>query len=213
MFADKDTGHLDQDVVRAVKAMISALRRRGHEVFSAHELEQWGKATKGLTMAQISKRDISAINSADYVFILPNWNGTYSQGTIFLELAPLSLRLDALRNSLGGVIASHTRNGVKVKPPKGVIYLHHKGAKEDPDFRRIIDGLRGLYPNHFEYLELSKPSELVRIVRERAPPIPKVRRALGRARLHITREVLGRLKLRHHEGATYFTSKPRRKPI
>jgi hypothetical protein len=212
MFADKKTGHIDQNVVRTLKLMITALRRRGHQVFCAHELEQWGKATKGLTMEQISKRDIAAINSADYVFILPNFGGTYSRGTLDLEFVPLSLRLAALRNSHGTKTIQKI-NKVMVKPPKGVIYLHHKGVKEDSDFRRIVDGLRGLHPNHFEYLEFSKPSDLVRIVKERAPRVPLTKRILGRARLNLTREVLGRLKLKHHKGSTYFTSKPRRRPI
>jgi hypothetical protein len=208
MFANKETGDIDPTVVRTVKAMIKVLRRQGHQVFSAHELEQWGKATKGLTIPQIMKRDFAAINAAEYVFILPNWNGEYSMGTAMLEMGPIGARLDALDPKY-----RRTRTGERLIPPKGIIYLHHKGAKEEAYFKYIITKLRAAHPKHFEYLEFEKPSDLVRIVRERAPPISKTRKTLGKLRLAASRAILKGRNVRFPGGAKYFTSKPRRRPI
>jgi hypothetical protein len=212
MFADKKTGMIDPTVVRTLKLMLKHLRQNGHQVFCAHELEQWGAATKELTIPQIMKRDLSAIQAADYVFIMPNFGGKYSEGTIVLEMAPITMRLSALKD-INGKSELMTRDGKKIKPPKGIIYLHHKGSEIDPHFDSYMQMFRKLYPNHFEYLEFEKPSDLVKIVKSHAPKISQAKKVLGRARLNAARLVLGRAKLKHYVGATYFTSKPRKRPL
>ena len=189
VFTGKD-GMLKPTAVNTIKQLLETLRKQGHDVFSAHELEQWGKAFGQQTSLQALARDKQGTQVADYVFIMPSFAGHTSLGTS-LELGFLDARMS---KGNGG------------RPIKGLIILRHKGNSH-PELRGAIEGLKAEYPTKVEVLDFKTPRELIQLIKERTQTIPLHKQAIGRMRLAIGR------KLNTPKGATYFTKKQRRRPV
>jgi hypothetical protein len=193
MFADP-TGTINPTVVKLIRIVLRRLRQTGHFTFSAHELEQWGKVTNKYSLSELFKRDLLGVMAADYFFIVPAFKRKISDGT-FTEIAALRERLITPRIP-----------GDKYPPVKGIIFLHERGSHN-----KLIDDLAGelhrKFPDLVETVRFSKPSDIVRAIRTRTVLTKNI--STRRAMIRLASEQ----RRNTPPGATYFTSKPRKKPI
>jgi hypothetical protein len=191
-------GLLPQGDVRLITSLNRLLRSRGHRVFNAHELEQWGRLTPTLTSRQIFVRDSSSLSVADYLIIFIGHPGQASSGAAV---------------EFGWATAKMFFRLTKKNAPnlKGILLLRQKDVVGDS---RTIEGAARLLqqkePDKFEVVEFSSHSDLVREIGRRLQPqnaIHPAERAYRRLRLGV-----GSV-FNVPRSSKYFTKAPRRRPI
>lgn len=104
--------YLDEDVHKRVS---TALRLRGFDVISAHELGRWGFSDEEqLIHAAVEGRALFTFNTSDYLFLHLNWlkSGQEHAGIIVSDQLPIGETIRRLLNLLNRVAADETRNEI-----------------------------------------------------------------------------------------------------
>ena len=104
--------YLDEDVHKRVA---TAIRLRGFDVVSAHEVGHWGFSDEEqLTYAAMEGRAIFTYNSADYLQLHLDWlqRGKEHFGIIVSDQLPIGETVRRLLNMLNRVTADEMRNEI-----------------------------------------------------------------------------------------------------
>jgi len=105
--------YLDEDVHKRVAA---ALRLRGFDVVSAHEVGSWGLTDEEqLTHAAAEGRTLFTFNTADYIQLHVDWlqRGKEHHGIIVSDQLPISETAHRLLDLLNKVHADEMRNQIR----------------------------------------------------------------------------------------------------
>lgn len=189
-----ESGLLPASDVRLIKAINRLLRGYGHHVFSAHELEHWGRLTPTLTPRQVVARDFSSLSAADYLIVFIGHPGQVSAGSAM---------------EFGWGTAKMLFGSTRRRTPnlKGVILLRQKGvAENDLTFEGIVRLLQRKARDKFEVVEFASHADLLQEIGRRLLPqraSPRAERAYRRLRLGV-----GGV-FNYPRGAKYFTKAAR----
>lgn len=67
-----EDGRVSEDLARLLSDLMSGFEKRGHEVYSAHAAEKWGRETDRYSPEEVTHRDYHWMRSADvYLCCLP----------------------------------------------------------------------------------------------------------------------------------------------
>ncbi|MBC7263404.1 MAG: DUF5615 family PIN-like protein [Chloroflexi bacterium] len=105
--------YLDEDVHKRVA---TALRLRGFDVISAHEVGRWGLSDEEqLAYATAEGRALFTHNTSDYLQLHLDWlqHGKEHYGIILSDQVPVNVLVRRLLNLLNHVTADEMRNQIR----------------------------------------------------------------------------------------------------